>query len=114
MAVATPLDSPPNTPGRMQIMDYSGKSIHDGCFHHNNEALFDIAAKICEATKRGDTSSANSLLDDTCVHTMLEIFHQLIGCRTRDNNFGSYIPLNVKAHLMLRAFLHFSHIVTSW
>lgn len=104
-------------------MDCSGKSIDDdvnydnfggGGFHHNNESLLEIAAKICEATDRGDTSCANSLLDNTIVHAVLDIFHQLTGHRTRDNNLRSYIPLCVKAHLMLRAFLHCSNIVTPW
>ncbi len=105
-------------------MDCSGKSIDDdvnddncfggGGFHHINKSSLEIAAKICEATDRGDTSYANSLLDKTNVHAVLDIFHQLTGQRTRDYNLRSYIPLCVKAHLILRAFLHFSNIVTPW
>ena len=83
--------------------------------HHSNESILQIAANVCLAAGRGDTATANSFLLDFHVQSFLEIFETLIGYRA-DGYYiaGSDIPLNVKAHLLLRAFLQFPHPSIPW
>jgi hypothetical protein len=85
------------------------------------ESIFHIASNICQAAERDDTSSINSLLKDYYpIHDFIEMFHKLIGYYTTqhiDNCIAGCddnIPLSVKAHLMLRAFLQFPHNTIPW
>ena len=116
-------------------MDFSGRCTNeDGCCgggvkdtttttfgsghqhqHHSprdNESVFHTAAEICYAADRGDTSTMNSLLNDNQFTAFMEMFQSLIGYGTKHNYDRCDIPLSVKAHLMLRAFLQFSHSST--
>ena len=79
---------------------------------HDNESVFHIAAEICYAADRGDTSTMNSLLNDNQITVFMEMFQSLIGYGTKHIYDGCDIPLSVKAHLMLRAFLQLPHSST--
>jgi hypothetical protein len=114
------------------IMDFSGECTNDdwcgggvkdttfGCGGHqhphppphDNESVFHTAAEICYAADRGDTSTMNSLLNDNQITAFMEMFQSLIGYGTNHIYDGCDIPLSVKAHLMLRAFLQFPHSST--
>lgn len=100
-----------------KLMDCSDTNFGAPAPNTNNESVIQIAAEICQAADRGDTSTINSLLHDHPILPLLEFFEKMVGCRSHDEDvFGcDILPLSVKAHLMLRAFLQFPQSTTlSW
>jgi len=103
-------------------VDDGGGSGGHPCHRTGTESIFHIAYNICQAAERDDTSSINSLLQDYYpIHDFIEMFHKLIGYthtqQQSDNcivGCNDNIPLSVKAHLMLRAFLQFSDNTIPW